>query len=330
MQKEYTGQCTVFEPDGRVMNAGWSKNRVFEYNVTGRHSQRDTYFAGSDECSLYLSIENLGAVFAIKIALADLKRGGVVSDCIIKKHMLIKKPLPDSEDGGEFEYEDKWLRLKISKIPEGKSLKCEFEQFGSIEKLSFDIVLLKNNSDILEELAPFERNRKYYFLKRFMPCYSAQGFIKADSMVYKMNADSSRASYDQIRFRKPRLHNYQRLSSDCFIGGKRFTLSLASRVGDNRFGSENCFFIDGKLEKLSQITVKGTPKRIDRPVFFKGGVRALDISFKPFTVSGKAMIAHMGKTAVVFGRLYGVINRIDYDKPLVVDNAVAHLIFTEF
>ena len=56
----------------------------------------------------------------------------------------------------------------------------------------------------------------------------------------------------------------------------------------------------------------------------------MDISFKPFTVSGKAMIAEMGKTSVVFGRLYGFINRIDYDKPLVLDNAVAHMIYTEF
>ena len=55
----------------------------------------------------------------------------------------------------------------------------------------------------------------------------------------------------------------------------------------------------------------------------------MDISFKPFTVSGKAMIAEMGKTSVVFGRLYGFINRIDYDKPLVLDNAVAHMIYKE-
>ena len=330
MQKEYTERSSVFEPDGRVINAGWSRNLAFDYNISARHSQRDTYSVNSSECSLYLSIENLGAAFAVKIALADLKRGGVVSDCVIKKHKIIKNPLPDSADGGEFEYEDKWLRLKISDLPEGKSIKCEFEQFGGLNALSFDIFLLKNNSEVLDELAPFERNRKYYYFKRFMPCYSAQGFIKAGSLVYSLSADGANAYFDRIRFRKPRLHSYQRLGADCMLGDRRFTLNLASRVGDNRFGSENCFFLNGKLEKLSQITVKGTPNRIDRPVFFKGGVRALDITFKPFTVSGKAMIADMGKTAVVFGRLYGTINRIDYEKPLVLDNAVAHLIFTEF
>lgn len=330
MQKQFTEKCSVFESDGRVLNAGWSKKPVFDYNVSGRHSQRDIYMINSNECSLYISIENIKAGFAVKFALADLKHGGVVSDCIIKKHMLIKKSLPDNVDSGFFEYYDKRLRIEIIDKNDGKSLKCEFNKFGSVTGLSFDIFLIKNNSNVLEELAPFERNRKFYYLKRFIPSYSAQGFIKAGNMIYNLSADSARAYFDQTRFRKPRLHNYQRLSADCVIGGKRFTLNIASRVGDNRFGTENCFFVDGKLEKLSQITVKGTPNRIDRPVYFRGGVRALDFLFKPFTVSGKAMIANIGTTSVVFGRLYGVINRIDYDKPLVLDNAVAQMIYTEF
>ncbi len=330
MQNEFTEACLVFEDDGKVQNAGWAKKLLLDYNIDGRHSQRDTYFVTSDECSMYLSIENLGADFGIKIAIADLKRGGIICDSVIQKRRVMKKPLPDNADNGEFEFERKNMRLKISELPNGKSLKCEFAGFGGMSSMSFDIFLLKNNSDVLDQLAPFERNRKFYFLKRFMPCFSAQGFIKAGNMVYKLSADSARGSFDRIRFKKPRLHSYQRLCSDCIIGGKRFTLNLASRVGDNRYGSENCFFVDGKLEKLSQITVKGTPNRIDRPMFFRGGVRALDISFKPFTVSGKAMIAEMGKTSVVFGRLYGFINRIDYDKPLVLDNAVAHMIYTEF
>lgn len=330
MQKEYTYQSVVFEHDGMVRNAGWARKHVFDYKPQKRHSQRDCYFVSNSECAMYLSVENLGMAFGVKIALADLKRGGLVSDCIIKKHKIIKTPLPEEVDSGEFEYGDKWLRLKIENKSEGKSLKCEFIQFGSVEKLSFDIFLIKNNGDILEELAPFERNRKYYYLKRFMPCYRAQGFIAAGNLRYDLSADSTGAYFDQTRFRKPRVHNYQRLSADCNIGGKNFSLCLASRVGDNRFGSENCFFIDGKIEKLAQINVKGTPNRIDRPFFFKGGVTALDISFKPFTVQGKAMVADMGNTAVVFGRLYGTINRIDYEKPLVLDNAVAHMVFAEF
>ena len=122
----------------------------------------------------------------------------------------------------------------------------------------------------------------------------------------------------------------QRLSSDCFIDGKRFSLCLASRVGDNRYGNENCFFTDGHLVKLSQINVKSTGGKLDRPWYFKAGYSAVDITFKPFTVKGEAMAAYMDKTTVIFGRLYGELKRVDMDKPLVLDNSQAHIVLTEF
>ena len=68
MQNEFTEACRVFEDNGKVQNAGWAKKLLLDYNIDGRHSQRDSYFVTSDECSMYLSIENLGADFGIKIA----------------------------------------------------------------------------------------------------------------------------------------------------------------------------------------------------------------------------------------------------------------------
>ena len=149
-------------------------------------------------------------------------------------------------------------------------------------------------------------------------------------MEYSLNETTTNAYFDWTRFSKPRKHNYQRLSSDCFIDGKRFSLCLASRVGDNRYGNENCFFTDGHLVKLSQINVKSTGGKLDRPWYFKAGYSAVDITFKPFTVKGEAMAAYMDKTTVIFGRLYGELKRVDMDKPLALDNSQAHIILTEF
>ena len=163
-----------------------------------------------------------------------------------------------------------------------------------------------------------------------MPCYTAQGAIKLGGIEYSLKENTARAYIDKTRYFKPREHQYQRLSADCMLGGKRFSLNLASRVGDNRYGNENCFFYDGKLEKLSHIDIKFTPKRIDRPFYFRGGTSALDITFKPFTLKGKAMRAEMGNTTVLFGRLFGSINRVDFEKPLELDNAQAHLVLSDF
>lgn len=335
MQREITTKCNVFEDNGEVLQAGWAKSSVFEYNseqskTAGKHSERDCYFINNGEVSLYLSVENFGLEFAVKIAVADLKKGGVISDCVVKKLVLFKKELPEAGNKGEFLYTDKRLQLQLTNTADSRFLKCDFIDFGGLKNLYFNINLKKTDGESLNELAPFERNRKYFYLKRFVPKFVASGVIRVGGLEYTLNENNTRAYFDWTRFSKPRKHNYQRLSADCIIDGKRFALCLASRVGDNRYGNENCFFIDGKLEKLSQINVKGTSGRLDRPFYFKAGYSALDITFKPFTVRGEPMCAVMDKTTVIFGRLYGSIKRIDYDTPIVLDNAQAHLILSEF
>ena len=335
MQHEITEKHNVFEENGEVMCAGWARTPVFEYNseqskTSGKHSERDCYFISNTEVSLYLSVENLGMEFAVKIAVADLKRGGVIYDCVVKKFVFSKNELPESGSLGELLYTDKRLQLQLTNTPNGRFLKCDFIDFGGIKNLYFNINLKKTAGESLNEIAPFERDRKYFYLKRFVPKFVAGGIIRVGGMEYSLNETTTNTYFDWTRFSKPRKHNYQRLSSDCFIDGKRFSLCLASRVGDNRYGNENCFFTDGHLVKLSQINVKSTGGKLDRPWYFKAGYSAVDITFKPFTVKGEAMAAYMDKTTVIFGRLYGELKRVDMDKPLVLDNSQAHIVLTEF
>lgn len=334
MQREIIEKQKIFEQDGKVLCAGWSKNPVFEYNKMQskrhrKHEERDCYFISNDEVALYLSAENLGNEFLVKIAVADLKRGGVISDCTTKKMIFSRIDLSES-DNKELFFTDKQIKLQISNAADKKIIKCEFSDFGKNKNLYFNIILSEFKSEGLYELAPFERDRRYFYYKQFTPKFLAQGIIRIGELEYKLKGTNSRAYFDVTRFSKPRKHNYQRLSADCIINNKRFSLNLASRVGDNRYGNENSFIVNGKTAKLSQINVKSTNGRLDRPWYFKGGISAVDITFKPFTVKGEPMAARMGKTIVIFGILLGSIKHVDFDNPIILDNSHAHMILTEF
>ena len=142
MQHEITEKHNVFEENGEVMCAGWARTPVFEYNseqskTSGKHSERDCYFISNTEVSLYLSVENLGMEFAVKIAVADLKRGGVIYDCVVKKFVFSKNELPESGSSGELLYTDKRLQLQLTNTPNGRFLKCDFIDFGGIKNLYF-------------------------------------------------------------------------------------------------------------------------------------------------------------------------------------------------
>lgn len=334
MQREYREKRNVFNENGEVMCAGWARTPVFEFNreqsLKSRHiCERDCYFINNGEVSLYLSVENTGIDFAIKIAVADLKRGGVISDFVVKKQLINKPQLPESGNNGELLYTDKRVQLQMTNTVDSRFLKCDFIDFGGKKNLYFNINLKKTNGESLNQVAPFIRDRRYFYYKRFVPKFTAFGVIKVGGTEYTLCESDSIAYFDLTRYSKPRKHNYQRLSADCMINGSRFSLCLASRVGDNKMGSENCFFLNNKLEKLYKIEVKSNDGRINRPWYFRGGISAVDITFKPFTVKGDVMAAGLDKTTVVFGRLYGEIKRYDFDSPLVLDNAQAHMIFSE-
>lgn len=332
MQHEITKPCHVFGKNGAVAAAGWARAPVFICNEpsgkrSGKHGERDCYFIGNGEVSLYLSVENIGLEFAVQIAVADLKHGGVISDVIVKRISLVRHALPDSDDNGELLYSDKRLQLQLTNTPQGRFLKGDFIDFAGIKNLYFNLLLKQNRGDSLNTLAPFERGSKWFYLKRFMPQFTAGGVIRVGGLEYMLAESTARAYFDRIRFSVPRRISYRRLSADGAVNGRRFSLCLASRVGDNRFGNENCFFYEERLCKLENISVRGNSLRLDRPFFFRGS--NIDIVFKPFTMIDREMAAVMNDTTVVFGRLYGEVSHPALQQPLVLNHIQAHLLFTE-
>ena len=90
MQHEYKEKHNVFEENGEVLCAGWAKNDCFLFNKNDSKQSKHIgeglcYFINNGEVSLYLSVENSGMDFYIKIAVADLKKGGVISDYTAKE-----------------------------------------------------------------------------------------------------------------------------------------------------------------------------------------------------------------------------------------------------
>ncbi len=333
MQREITKPCYVFENNGEVMQAGWARRPMFAFNKSKskapHHCERDCYFVNNGEVSLYLLVENYGIEFAVKIVIADLKRGGVIYDYVVKRFNLKKIALPEAPHKGELLYTDRQIQLQITHSVDERIIKCDFIDFGGIKNLYVNLHLSQRAGDSLNILAPFERNRKYYYMKRFAPKYSAEGVIRVGGFEYSLKEESTFTYFDSTRFFKPRRHDYQRLCCDTAIGSRRISLNLASRVGDNRYGNENSCFIDRKLYKLGSVNVKGTTEREGRPFYFSDDEGNLDVTFKPFTVGGKPMNAVMDKTKVIFGRLYGYFTTDDGQR-VTLDNAQAHLIFAQF
>lgn len=154
------------------MQAG--QERLFLNITTNRAKQaentakRDCYFISNTEVSLYLSVENLGMEFAVKIAVADLKRGGVIYDCVVKKFVFSKNELPESGSSGELCTRTK-ASAAVDKHTERKILKCDFIDFGGIKIFTLTLISKRRRAKVLTKLHRLRETENIFISNALFP-----------------------------------------------------------------------------------------------------------------------------------------------------------------
>lgn len=123
-------------------------------------------------------------------------------------------------------FSDKRIEFAVVKVKNERTVKCNFYDFGGKADLSFEFNIDDKSGDILDQVAPFERDRKYFYFKRFMPVFSASGTIKVGKSQYTLKEENTSVYIDSTYYSKPRLHSYQRLTADYMRGENRFRLIL--------------------------------------------------------------------------------------------------------
>lgn len=116
MQYEYTMPQNIFEENGEVMCAGWAKKPYFNFNKElskqNKHIKESvSYFLSTGEVSLYISTENSGLDFYIKIALANLKNGNVISDFAYKNNFSAEQNFPKAKKADSLFFQTSALNL---------------------------------------------------------------------------------------------------------------------------------------------------------------------------------------------------------------------------
>lgn len=321
----------IFDEKGEVSFGGWSRTPLFVYNKESYQPQnklveRDSYYISNDRMGFYISVETVSNEVSIKLALADFERSEIVRDYINRKVWLEALPsLPESGKLGEFSYSDKRIALALTNTVEGRYIKCDFIDFNNFKNLYVKVLVKKTDGESMNTVVPFNDNPKCFFMKRFVPKFVASGVVRIGGEDYSLDEESSSVYFDWSRFVLPRRQQYQTLAGSVIIDGHRFAVNLASKVGNNSKGSENCYFIDNKLYKVGRLKVSGNDKSTDGEWLFHTAKGALDLRFVPDRHDGKTLSCKCDKTTIVFGKLYGIID--DIDGTLELDGERAHMIF---
>lgn len=331
MQREIQNEKNVFDTEGKICCAGWSRKPSFIFDKSlakNRFSlnERDSYLIVGGGAAIYLSVAEKGINSEVTAVIVDLNTGERDFRTLKKYMSLGKLSMPASSKNGDVTFTDTRVGMNFSNTALNRYIRCEFVDFYKEKTLYINLELTENISESFNILMPVKHNRKCFFLKRFLPAMSASGVVRCGGAEYQLSREDSCAYLDWQRYSLSEKACYHALYANTCLEGKQFALCLAGGVGNTSQGSENCFFLDGKIHKLATVKATGKEERPDKPWSFSAG-SALELTFKPSIKSGKLLCVTTAGRTLVFGELFGYIKQIDMQR-LVVDGVPAHMEFS--
>lgn len=331
MQREITSEKNIFDSNGKICCAGWSRNPDFLFDkslVKNRFTlnERDSYLIVGDGAAIYLSVAERGINSEVTAAIVNLNNGEQDFRTLKKYMSFGKLGMPASSKNGDVTFTDTRVGMNFSNTALNRYIRCEFVDFYKEKTLYINLELKERIDESFNILLPTKENQKNFFLKRFMPAMSASGVVRCGGAEYNLSKDESFAYLDWQRYSLSEKTCYHALYANTHLDGRQFALCLAGGVGDTSQGSENCFFLGGRIHKFASIKAVGKEERPDKPWQFTAG-SALELTFKPSMKNGKLLCVTTGGKTLVFGELYGFIKQIDTEK-ILLDAVPAHMEFS--
>ncbi|MBQ5348047.1 MAG: DUF2804 family protein [Ruminococcus sp.] len=331
MQQVLDNKKKIFNEHGEITFGGWSKSPLFDYNKEAHPAQNkitegESFFISNEKMAFYLAYEITGIDLTIKIILADYKAKEIFEDSISKRMLLDPVSMPKDDGVGEFNYKDKKIALTVTNSIDGKYVKCDFIDFSNIKNLFVKLFLKDKKTDSMNMLTPFEKSKTTFYYKTFAQDYTASGVIRFGGIDYNITDENSLVYFTKTRYLLSRRRRFQSICGAAKIGGHTLTLNLASKVGSNRFGSENCYFVDDKLIKIGRTKVVGDDKSVTGNWDFSTIDETLNVTFSPIRTEKGYLACKCDKTAFVVGKLNGTIETEDFK--INLNDRIFHMIFT--
>jgi len=314
LQKEITKPQNLLDESGKLTESGWSREPMLEYDRTDvknsffRVKEWDHYVVYNDQYALALTVAEYG-YFAMATAMLLDFRGEM--RCYVKSKIKLfslgRLNMPSSTRAGDANYGDRRLGLKFSRSSNKRFIKSEFMSFHDGKLLNVSITLdnpdvntIAVSSEIPEKAGAFAYCQKDIGM-------TASGFVKFGGEEFNFSEDNSYCCLDWGRGVLPRENRWFWSTMSTKIEGKSFGINFGSGLGDTSQGSENALFYDGKLHKISALSVQAPKNPMEQPWKFYTKDKKLQLTFTPFLngTEKKGFTKFRMEQKLLFGRFNG-------------------------
>ena len=288
-QIEILNPVSVLNDSGLPQNFGWSRQPGFFYDPAlvraskRRLSESDRYIIYCPSHMVILEIRDEGySGFAgiSVISLTDKKRSSHQYRTLLS---LGAFEMPPGNEVGAIKYKRKKNSLDFVPRDGGiRILRIDIPKFGRHHSLRGELVLTE--PAIPESLitnTSWMRDKNAFRYSRRSPWYTVEGVIQFETSEIVFTRGKAWGTFDWNRGVRPR-SDIRYWASACGLSGEHLIgFSVGYSSADSPACTENAFFIDGKVQKLDQVTFNIPPADWLSPWRFTSNDNRLEMAFFP-------------------------------------------------
>ncbi|GHV89227.1 hypothetical protein AGMMS50267_15870 [Spirochaetia bacterium] len=314
-QVEISAPLSVLDDLGRPVNFGWARTPLFEYNsgLTGgpvrRITAQDRYLLLSPAHLITAEVFDGGSLGYAGVSVISLKDKKRSTQTYTIPFPLGGLSMPGRSDRGVVRYKRKQGLLEFIAMDGGaRIIRVDFPKFGHHRYLRGEVVLTPlPDAESLVTHQPWLSDKGAFILSRRSPWYVAEGVMQFGTAELIFTQGSGWGIFDWNRGSRPQ-SDTQFWASACGTAGKdRIGFSVGYGTADAGAGTENAFFLNGRIHKLDQVTFHINPASWMESWHFTSSDNRLDMTFTPLQerVERMRMLFHSCRRRQVFGSFQG-------------------------
>jgi hypothetical protein len=288
-QIEVNAPVSILDDAGWPRNFGWARQPYFFYDPgllwvpRRRLSESDRYIVFSPTHLLVFEIRDDGYLGSLGITVVSLKDKKRSTYTYFAYFPLGSFDLSPASENGSVRVERKKSMVNFVTMESGaRIIKADFPFFGHNRSLRGELVLsAPSGAESLVTTVPWRRERNAFRYSRCSPWYIVEGVVQLGSSELVFTKGNAWGIFDWNRGVRPR-SDVRYWAAGCGMNnGRQFSFSVGYGSCDSAPGTDNAFFLNGKLQKLDQVTFHINPGNWLLPWRFTSNDNRLEMIFTP-------------------------------------------------
>lgn len=262
-QTEITEPVSVLDKAGRPQNFGWARSSILSYDhnlLSAPHrsiSEGDRYVLVSSSHVVCFEILDDGYLGYHFLSVVPLREKTCFSKTLLTNFSLGCLDLPINSDIGSIKFKQKKGLINFACMDGGvKLIKVDIPDFSRHQGLRGEVVLTPppGAESLLTNMTWWRKKGEAFLLSRKSPWYFAEGVIQFGSSDLVFTRGEGWGIFDWTRGVRPP-SDLRFWAVGCGLSGDhQVAFNTGYSSADSSAGTENAFFLDGKLHKLDQVS----------------------------------------------------------------------------